>query len=77
MYNVLGSGSGMATSKKAINDGQWHTIEFLRVRDEGVVTGELIVDEEEPLPVVWPSGATTLNFNPPIYLGGLDMDDIR
>lgn len=68
----------MAKSSKAINDGEWHVVEFRRQRNAGVVSGELIIDEKETVPVNWPEGgATALNINTPLYVGGLDMEDVR
>lgn len=53
-------------------------VEFKRERNAGVVTGELIIDEGEAVQVSWPEGgATALNINTPIYVGGLDMNDVR
>lgn len=68
----------MAISSQAINDGEWHVVEFRRQRNAGVVTGELIIDETEAIPVSWPEGgATALNINTPVYIGGLNMQDVR
>lgn len=53
-------------------------VEFKRERNSGVVAGELIIDQGEPVLISWPlGGATALNINTPIYVGGLDMSDVR
>lgn len=74
---TVGQGPSIAVSTKAINDGKWHIIEIMRMRDGGVLSGYMQIDEEEKLNVTWPEGASSLNVKLPIYVGGLDMSDSR
>ena len=77
MLYATGSGPGVGTSRKTINDGNWHTIEIKREKSKKLVTGSLTIDNGEPVEITWPDGATSLNFALPIYVGGMDTSDDR
>lgn len=50
-----------------INNNQWHIVIFKR---KGTY-GELIVDEEEPVTGYSLGHTTTINVNPPFFVGGI------
>ena len=60
-----------------INDGQWHSIEILRRLNSGSLTGTFTIDETDPIAITWPGTSTSLNFQLPLYVGGINMEDGR
>lgn len=62
-----GSGPALLVSDKMINNNQWHIVIFKRQGNYG----ELIVDEEEPVAGYSLGHTTTINVNPPFFVGGI------
>lgn len=52
---------------KKINDDEWHIIVFKRQGKYGSLT----VDEENPVTGYSLGDATTINVNPPFFVGGI------
>lgn len=52
---------------KKINDDAWHIVVFKRQGKHGT----LIVDEENPVRGYSLGDATTINVNPPFFVGGI------
>lgn len=69
-----GSGPALLVSEKMISNQQWHTVVFRRQGNYGT----LIVDEEEPVTGYSLGETTTVNVNPPFFVGGVlpEMSDI-
>ncbi|XP_070151389.1 laminin subunit alpha [Polyergus mexicanus] len=62
-----GSGSALLESNKKINDNEWHIVVFKRQGNYGSLT----VDEEDPVTGYSLGDATTINVNPPFFVGGV------
>ncbi|XP_066588247.1 laminin subunit alpha [Prorops nasuta] len=62
-----GSGPALLTSKKKINDNQWHNIIFKR---EGNY-GELAIDDEPEITGYSEGHTMAINVSPPFYVGGV------
>lgn len=62
-----GSGPALLKSNVKINDNQWHTVVFKRTDN----LGKLIVDENEVISGYSQGDSTTINVNPPFYVGGI------
>lgn len=69
-----GSGPALLVSDKKINDNQWHIITFKRQGNYG----ELIVDDENPVTDYSQGDETTIDVNPPFFVGGVlpELSDI-